>query len=556
MNSSSPGMRDFFATAHALNLQNVKIKTSRFQSKKHPVSREENLELFETLEQMIRHSGDFNANAVVDDSGLPFMQALLRAENPLPISWVKGWIDRAGMDSFFEGVPEDQKPINYWFEKRMLHLSNTIAGHPPYDDVPMATWLVINSPDWYPEKAAEWLEKLKAIDAKEITRFEPLIAAIEERGVSLKDPYRIPERFMTYAQLEKNITSLSESGGLDVLVSCPSGAQRTLGQFLALQGYAPARKIVDLNIAEDELIPLPHGRRDELARKWVMSDDLSIDEARARFWAVILDKPEAVGVLIADYWGSSNKKRFEEIVTSRDSHGRSLSAFLRNHEKENLLKQLTEYGLANKEDFYAENGAGIIEQCLASALGLGYKYVFSYDSARALNEVDLGPVERYSLWSDYMVDQMVFSGPTSSRRSLENLIDAMKESPEKQKMEEARCIQLFNRLVNIKPHNGYPDSKETGRLADEGRRILLDLNPKMEVLKQRPILLDIGVVDWRQWEASIGMEGLLNSKPLWMREDVYKKIVEFREIISIRVLERDLSRPQVHNQSQRKGMRL
>lgn len=564
----APTMRQFFATAHALNLQAHAGGSYR----DHPIPTKEGLGLFEVIEQLQRAANALDPVAVVDESGLPFIQALLRAEKPLPLSWIEGWIERNGADTLFVGAKPDEQPLNYWIEQRLLPNLDSAIGR---RTLALAEWLIVNSPDWDPARASRWTEKLRAVKASEADNVRPLIELCETRGLQVLDTTRCQERWLTSDQVGKWLASAPEQTTtlLSQPVSCLSGRVRSLGELLSLRTGLEA--VASYFPLEDTVkAELPHKRRDDLANRWILDTDISIDEARGRVWACFLDKPEALDVVFASYVrdkrdNPARADRFDQIMMARDQQGRSLTAYLEVNKQEHHVARLRNYGWAFPDDaFRAGDGAGLLEQCLFSELS-SYRHGqgrsgFSYPSDRPIDATALGPVERFDGWVDLVIDTL--SLPASHWGSGNTTLwgkvaEALPASPARARLSEALDLNRLNRALLIAPSNGhdYPNSdKESKNLNEQLERSITGLRPFLKNLKNNGLRLSVGVEEWRQWALQLGRAKKLESKPSWMGSSYHSFLKETCDFMDMRTLEQELERAAIPTDrvASPRGMRL
>lgn len=539
-------MRQLFAASHALLAQ---LSSGYYRSN---IGKQETLDLFGAIEQLQRHAGGFDPWSEVDDTGLPFMQALLRADRPLPLSWLEGWRLRNGVDCMFQCTDKAQHPVNYWMEERLLPSVTKDKGETggAYLDkeLVVAQWLVENSPDWDSVLASAWVERMASVSAKIAPKLQPLLEACRSRGIALGDQTRIPERWLSEGQLKaRQEQSPGEmSGLLDAPVQCLSGRTRPLRELLGLRHHVrDGHEEAGLPgwLQEPSLPELPHRRRDALAKQWVLDPDISLDRARARLWACMREKPEVLDVLreMAET-DAARADRIDAIVLARDPKGRTFGAFLGLNDIDTPLFSRPQWQPA--DELVASDGAGLIEQCLAHLVDSApYKSAFRWSDKMDLDEEALGPAERRNEWIDAIIDHLAmppYSHGGSS--SLSKIAAALPDDRQRVRLEQAIGLNSFIRAANVKPHSGYPDAKQTRSLNESLFRMHPAIKSLLAQLQDIGLVLNLGTQEWRQWQAASGLDKLRTDPPSWMDGANRALFKEVCEVMDRRSLECEFER--------------
>lgn len=556
----SEPMRDFYATAHALLLQNEKLRGLN----KHSISQDENLLLFESVEQWCSHAHGFDPLAAVDGTALPVMQALLRADAVVPVSWLQGWIERHGLNSMFEGP--GPTPLSYWMEDRLL---KGLSSSPSKSVYEVAHWLIKNSPDhhWSEETGGLWVDLLKA--AKSSDQNESLIEAITDRGIKVADPKRCQDRWLGSDEIARmRRQAQTDPDLLTQPILAPSGRTMSLADYFDIQSQDYHSK------STQDLPTLPHGRRAELVNKWILDDEIDLDTARSRLWSTVKYKEEVPGML-RERWVLAIKKgetdvaeRCQAIFSAKDKQGRSLSAMAILGGDPRFHDCLKQWGVAEDFDLYGEDGAGLMEQCAPSLIGAGsYNSGFYFSSTHPLDGLAIGPPERIHIWLDPLIDKILPSnslhhhGCHGVPHRAREIADAMPEGLDRDRLNQAVGISCFNAMlvqcVDVSSDYGLSDKNKEAKKRNRQEainRLSVEVAQLRDVLRDNPLLISVGQEEWRQWDTVYKRSSLLKGSELGSSKELMSEVAT---LMAARTQQYDLAHstaPSANRPS--RGMRL
>jgi hypothetical protein len=546
-------MRTFFVAAHALLTQ----RTGSSYGSKAPVAAAESLQTLEVLESWAMNMGGFNPMAPVNAAGFPMIQALLRSDKVLPLEWLTNWTDRHGSQTVFGGVGDTDQMLSFWMENRVMPdvLKSSSLN---VEELGVASWLVHNAPEhhWNARQAGCWLDALRAMTnqnyAKTVTA---LIEELEARGASPgADATRPASRWAVRDNLRKEEDQKIDGS---LLVACSSGAMRTLDQLWSLRG------VTDLSSREVSLAKLPalpHGRRDELVRKWILEPDLNIEETRSRLWAGIHLKEEIFyafrerSAWHSDRNDDATVRRCDRAITQRDPYGRSLLANLtisQTPELRRLGQALVNGELAKPEDLYDAQGRGLIQQCLhAQSTNLSGDPFSSPSSPQAKDRTPevvaawIGPEETHQEWSDVLIDMLLPGNRYSDSSMPKFAVEILPQGDPRAKLEQALVFARFNSEITSACNAGiYDRTGSRNNHSIPNQRFMESVTNLSKLLKSGPLLLDIGQEEWRQW-GLLGRDKVLvaGHKPAWLNDGNITALRELDALVISRALECDMLR--------------
>lgn len=477
---------------------------------------------WQALEWVMQSMGEqFSAHHKLSD-GMPIGELLLMRDvkrfNP---KFMQQWIDRFGLDSVFPPEAGDRLTA-LWIDKVRKSLASSSRYTSP-DQSGFLAWLLERAPE-----SAVPLDPLPALaDQLEKQRedtgldpgFQALLDQVSRRAAVHIDPVRPPLRWLPSSVL----LAQSQSIDLSMPVVCPSGLTRTLGDLARLRatpshhsdyhtrpGSAKAG-LQEKDTSPSRLPKLPHGRKIELARDWVLHPDIDIDTSRARLWACIEGKQESVEQLLQ--WLSVPPRthpgfpdRIEQIFRARDAFGRGIMAWMAcSYKKET---QYLESRIASKfklgpEQVFSTDGAGLVEQLL-----IGQRNGFADDAFHGRNasdharetldsEIIAGPAHRRGQIIADLVDLLLPFGVQST------LAATMIQATNDPTLSAAHAWSSFFGCIRHPPPN--PSSRNSFRAyySQTGHQPSASLAKSLdrieEVMSVAPGALALGAIEWRQW---------------------------------------------------------
>lgn len=451
-------------------------------------------------------------------AGAPIGEMLLkRSTKHFNPRFMEEWIDQFGITSIFPEAA-GTRLVSHWIATIRKSLSSTYHGSAE-SDAPLLAWLLERAPasavplDPLPA-IADQLEKQRTSSGLK-PAFQVLLDNVLRHAASQVDSARPPLRWLPSSVL------LVQPIDLSVPVVCPSGTVRTLKDLALLReapNHSPSAYRGAPASSDDSpsTIPqLPHGRKMELARDWMLDPDITIDTARSRLWACIEEKPEAIDQLML--WMKSAPRghpefpaRIEEILRTRDTFGRGVMAWLACSNAETsarLMQHLGDLIGETTHDVLAADGAGLVEQLLT-----GRRLGFASDAFHGRD---------VSKWGKLHLDAALIAGPFDRRDRIiadlidvaipfgihQSLMDTMSHAAPDPRLEVAHAWSKLFEALRHPPieHSGLPGSGRGGRsrgnayASNQRDRLVASIDRVLEAMTQYPGVLAIGTVEWRQW---------------------------------------------------------
>ena len=447
--------------------------------------------------------------------GFPVGASLLRDPK---VSFCRGffesWKEKYGVQALFsQGNPS----VSQLWVARLVDALNSDLSYSATDSAQVLAWVLPNAPEGQLDQdlARQAFEVLEADRRKKHPLSADLSDALSghfERILgSALDPLRPPIRWSANAE------DLNKGADLSMPVRLPSGKVRPLEEWVRLR--SPSHLFLEVPGEKHSLLPdPPHGRRQELARDWVLDPKISLDEARARMWSATAKNPSSLWTLLEWLQEPPRKspdypERLAKLFNARDALGRSFLAFLTTHragdseDREGISRYLLEHEVVPASLIYGEDGSGLVEQVFQArrlgqpkdALGGGLRPPEGWVTELYGGDVYQGPEDRRSNLEDDLADSLL-TGSGYSWTSLQGLGNLLPS----EKIRQAHLWGKVNQRLSTKLEvYNLPKSRAREVTATACEVLRTSIESLVESIESNPGLLWIGEIEFAQFKSML-----------------------------------------------------
>lgn len=453
--------------------------------------------------------------------------------------FMDAWQARFGQESIFPA--QGPCPAAYWAQEVVGDLARNVEPGLP-KKARVLSWVLDNAPaDRIPvpllEEIAHRLEGCRTALGMDpdlqalLDRIAPRLADDPRRPVARW----LPERVLAAQEMD-----------LDAPVIAASGRERPLRELmrLAMDLKPPA--------PETGLPELPHRRLKELARDYILAPDVSLDTARARLWACVIEKPEVVFQLLDWHADPPSTRvlppesvdRIARVFRARDTHGRGLLAFLavsRSLDAREMAVRILDTGLLAPGDVLSAQGHGIAEQALVGLRGAFRDDAFDRTAPKP--------------WAIELFGRGAVLGPPDRLVAIaEDLIDAMLPGHHPHPL--VKPLLDLVRLPSLEQAALWADLVITVRISatwldqprrqsaqeSEATRLSALVDGIVEHARAHPGVLGIGRVEIRQWERVV-FKDLLAKKNNVVAKALTSRMQDLERVATVADMTRHLPDP-------------